>query len=195
MDIVKNHPYKLCEMAGVGFKTADKIAMSMGIDRLSPERVDEGILYTLTDAESRGNLCMERDGFIAACQKTLETPELTDQMIAARANRLILDGRMRTYESCVYREKTAKAEEKLADLIRYQIRHQNPCTYGDLDHELDREESRLKVRLAPEQLCLAFTAAIIRQRRSCAARRQGVPQGVWSSQPDSLPLRSIRLWG
>lgn len=51
MDIVKNHPYKLCEMAGVGFKTADKIAMSMGIDRLSPERVDEGILYTLTDAE------------------------------------------------------------------------------------------------------------------------------------------------
>ena len=135
MDIVKNHPYKLCEMAGVGFKTADKIAMSMGIDRLSPERVDEGILYTLTDAESRGNLCMERDGFIAACQKTLETPELTDQMIAARANRLILDGRMRTYESCVYREKTAKAEEKLADLIRYQIRHQNPCTYGDLDHE------------------------------------------------------------
>ena len=138
-------------MAGVGFKTADKIAMSMGIDRLSTERVDEGILYTLTDAEGRGNLCMDRDGFITACRKTLETPELTDQMIAARANRLILDGRMRTYESCVYREKTAKAEEKLADLIRYQIRHQNPCTYGDLDHELDREESRLKVRLAPEQ--------------------------------------------
>ena len=115
MDIVKSHPYKLCEMAGVGFKTADKIAMSMGIDRLSPERVDEGILYTLTDAEGRGNLCMERDGFIAACQKTLETPELTDQMIAARANRLILDGRMRTYESCVYREKTAKTEEKQSD--------------------------------------------------------------------------------
>ena len=94
---------------------------------------------------------MDRDGFIIACRKTLETPELTDQMIAARANRLILDGRMRTYESYVYREKTAKAEEKLADLIRYQLRHQNPCTYSDLDYELDREESRLKVRLAPEQ--------------------------------------------
>lgn len=31
MDIVKNHPYKLCEIAGIGFKTADKIAMSMGV--------------------------------------------------------------------------------------------------------------------------------------------------------------------
>lgn len=29
MDIVKNHPYKLCEMVGVGFKTADKIAMNL----------------------------------------------------------------------------------------------------------------------------------------------------------------------
>lgn len=48
MDIVKNHPYKLCEMVGVGFKTADKIAMSMGIDRLSTERVDEGIAITVS---------------------------------------------------------------------------------------------------------------------------------------------------
>lgn len=53
MDIVKNHPYQLCEIAGIGFKTADKIAMSMGFDQLSTERVDEGILYTLTDAEGK----------------------------------------------------------------------------------------------------------------------------------------------
>ena len=38
MDIVKNHPYQLCEIAGIGFKTADKIAMSMGFDQLSTER-------------------------------------------------------------------------------------------------------------------------------------------------------------
>lgn len=53
MEIVKNHPYQLCEIAGIGFKTADKIAMSMGFDLLSTERVDEGILYTLTDAEAK----------------------------------------------------------------------------------------------------------------------------------------------
>lgn len=158
MDIVKNHPYKLCEIAGIGFKTADKIAMSMGFDRLSPERVDEGILYTLTDAEGRGHLCMDKEGFIKACRKILETPELTDQMIANRANKLIYDGRMLTYENCVFRERTAKAEERLADLIRYQLRHQKHCAYGDLDAELDREEIRLKVRLAPEQRAAIKTA-------------------------------------
>ena len=71
MEIVKNHPYQLCEIAGIGFKTADKIAMSMGFDLLSTERVDEGILYTLTDAEGKGNLCMEKHAFVKACLKML----------------------------------------------------------------------------------------------------------------------------
>ena len=56
MDIVRNHPYRLCEMVGIGFRTADKIAMSMGFDKLSTERVDEGLLYTLMDAETKGHL-------------------------------------------------------------------------------------------------------------------------------------------
>lgn len=151
LQIVKNHPYKLCEIEGIGFKTADKIAMSMGFDRLSPERVDEGILYTLAEAESRGHLCMEKEGFIQTCSKILDTPKLTSQMIANRANKLICDGRMLTYGNCVYRAKTARAEERLADLIKYQLHHPKEYTYNDLDAELDREEMRLKVRLAPEQ--------------------------------------------
>ena len=57
MDIVRNHPYRLCEMVGIGFKTADRIAVSMGFDPLSPERVDEGLIFTLTDAELKGHLC------------------------------------------------------------------------------------------------------------------------------------------
>ncbi len=47
MEIVKEHPYRLCEIPGIGFLTADKIALSMGFDRLSTDRVDEGMLYKL----------------------------------------------------------------------------------------------------------------------------------------------------
>ena len=46
LEIVKEHPYTLCEMAGVGFLTADKIAKSMGFGDLSTDRVDAGLLYT-----------------------------------------------------------------------------------------------------------------------------------------------------
>lgn len=105
MEIVKNHPYQLCEIAGIGFKTADKIAMSMGFDLLSTERVDEGILYTLTDAEGKGNLCMEKHAFVKACLKMLDTLQLTEDMVANRAARLIYSGKLVSYQGNVYRSK------------------------------------------------------------------------------------------
>ncbi|MDO4286405.1 MAG: ATP-dependent RecD-like DNA helicase [Eubacteriales bacterium] len=151
MDIVRNHPYQLCEIAGIGFTTADKIAMSMGFDKLSPERVDEGILYTLADAEGKGHLCMQKRAFLKACLKVLNTPQLTEQMVGNRATRLIYDGRLVMYRDQVYRAKTAEAEESLAKAICYQMKHQKAYAYGNLDAELDQEEQKLKIRFAPEQ--------------------------------------------
>ena len=158
MEIVKNHPYQLCEMAGVGFKTADKIAMSMGFDSLSTERVDEGIVYTLTDAESKGHLCMEKHEFIKACLKILDTPALTEEMVANRAMRLVHDGRLVSYKGNVYRAQTAMAEERLAGMILRQQKNAKIPTYADLDAELDKEEAKLSLKLAPEQRNAVKTA-------------------------------------
>ena len=151
MDIVKNHPYQLCEIAGIGFKTADRIAMSMGFDQLSVERVDEGILYALTDAEGKGHLCMEKHAFIKACLKVLDTPLLTEDMVANRAARLVYSGKLVSYQGNVYRSKTAYAESNLAELLSRQLRSARSHSYGDLDAALDAEELRMKVKFAPEQ--------------------------------------------
>lgn len=151
MDIVKNHPYQLCEMTGIGFRTADKIAMSMGFDALSTERVDEGLLYTLADAESRGNLCMEKREFIASCIKILDTPSITEEMLANRAARMVHDGRLVLYGSFVFRKRTAQQEAHLASMIHRQLTGSGVRSYHSLDAELDKEEASLKVRFAPEQ--------------------------------------------
>lgn len=151
MDIVKNHPYQLCEIAGIGFKTADRIAMSMGFDQLSVERVDEGILYALTDAEGKGHLCMEKHAFIKACLKVLDTPQLTEDMVANRAARLVYSGKLVSYQGNVYRSKTAYAESNLAELLSRQLRSARSHSYGDLDAALDAEELRMRVNFAPEQ--------------------------------------------
>ena len=151
MDTVKKHPYQLCEIAGIGFKTADRIAMSMGFDQLSVERVDEGILYALTDAEGKGHLCMEKHAFIKACLKVLDTPQLTEEMVANRAARLVYSGKLVSYQGNVYRSKTAYAESNLAELLSRQMRSARSHSYGDLDAALDAEELRMKVKFAPEQ--------------------------------------------
>ena len=151
IDIVKNHPYQLCEMAGIGFMTADKIAMSMGFDLLSTERVDEGLLFTLADAEGKGHLCMEKHQFIKACLKILDTPQLTAEMVANRAARLVYCGQLVSYRGYVYRAKTAYAETHLAELLYQQLQSRKMHTCTNLDGELDYEERLMNLKLAPEQ--------------------------------------------
>ena len=158
MDIVKNHPYKLCELVGVGFRTADKIAMSMGFVELSTERVDEALLYTLTDAESKGNLCLEKHDLLKSCLKILNTPQLTEDMLANRAVRLIQSGQMVSYLGNVYRSRTAYIEAHLAEMISHRLSQNKSFCYTDLDAELDKEEQILAVKLAPEQRLAVKTA-------------------------------------
>ena len=158
MDIVKNHPYKLFELVGVGFRTADKIAMSMGFDELSTERVDEALLYTLTDAESKGNLCLEKHDLLKSCLKILNTPQLTEDMLANRAVRLIQSGQMVSYSGNVYRSRTAYIEAHLAEMISRRLSQHKSFCYTDLDAELDKEEQILAVKLAPEQRLAVKTA-------------------------------------
>lgn len=153
MEIVQKHPYQLCEIAGIGFKTADRIALNMGFELLSTERVDEGILYTLADAEGKGHLCMEKHAFVKACLKLLDTPELTEDMVANRAMRLLHSGRLVSYQGNVYRSKAAEAEAQLASMIHRQLKHrkQQHWTDAELEAEIDAEEKRQNVKFALEQ--------------------------------------------
>lgn len=158
MDIVRNHPYRLCEMVGIGFKSADKIAMNMGFDKLSPERVDEGMLFTLTDAELKGHLCMEKHAFVKQCLKLLDTEGLTENMVANRAVRLLENGRLVSYQGQVYRAATAKAEQNLAWSIRNMLCTTPPAENPGISADIAAQEKRLGLALAPEQRQAVTTA-------------------------------------
>ena len=56
--IIKRDPYRLCrEIWGIGFATADKIALSVGIDRNSPLRARASICFTLEEEAESGGHC------------------------------------------------------------------------------------------------------------------------------------------
>lgn len=151
LDIVKKNPYRLSEMAGIGFLTADRIALSLGFERISTERIEEGLLYALTDAETKGNLCLDKHDFIEAGMRLLATPELTFETVAGKAFHLMKTGKIVMYNDCVYRTKTANTEKQLAENIVSQLKVVPSVKYKDLDEELDTEERKLNLRMAPEQ--------------------------------------------
>ncbi|OAA86724.1 SF1B family DNA helicase RecD2 [Clostridium ljungdahlii] len=65
ISIVKENPYTLTEeISGIGFKTADKIARSLGIENNSPFRIQSGIRYLVNKFCSLGNTYMPIDNLI-----------------------------------------------------------------------------------------------------------------------------------
>ena len=158
MEIVKNHPYRLCEIAGIGFRSADQIAMNTGFAKVSAERVDEGLMFTLTEAEGKGHLCMEKKDFVKTAMKILDTPELTIDMVANRAARLVSAGRLSCYKGYVYRARTAETEQQLAERIHVVQRSSPYARFSSLDQEINREEQKLGIRLDPEQRTAITTA-------------------------------------
>lgn len=150
LDIVRKHPYRLVEMTGIAFKTADKIAMRIGIPPVSPERVDEALMYTLCEAEGQGHLCLEKHDFIRRCLTLLETPEITEDMAAGRAFHLVQENRLSCYDQYVYRSQTAIMENNIAFHIVQMIQ----CTvepFENLDATINLEERKQKIKLAPQQ--------------------------------------------
>ena len=158
MDIVRNHPYRLCEMVGIGFKTADRIAVSMGFDPLSPERVDEGLIFTLTDAELKGHLCMEKHSFLKQCLKLLDTEGLTEEMLAVRASRMLESGRLASYDRHVYRAVTARTEQSLAWAVYRMLTYEKAGSHVNIDTEISAEEKKQGIQLASEQRHAVTTA-------------------------------------
>lgn len=59
INVVKDNPYVLTEtISGIGFKVADKIARSLGIDKESPFRIQSGINYVVNEFCALGNTYM-----------------------------------------------------------------------------------------------------------------------------------------
>ena len=57
-EIVRENPWILTNVTGVGFKTCDKVAVVMGLPRDHPQRLHYGVVSTLTEASLRGHTCL-----------------------------------------------------------------------------------------------------------------------------------------
>lgn len=91
-DILKNNPYKMVEdIDGVGFFTADKIALSMGVPPDSDFRVRAGVLHVLKEnSDKNGNTYMLIPALKEGVYSLLSIPEL-DTRIDSIINKLTLD--------------------------------------------------------------------------------------------------------
>ena len=75
ISVVRNEPYRLAaDVWGIGFKTADTIAQAVGIPHDSPQRVQAGIQYTLSEAADNGHCYLPEPNLLADAAQILGVP-------------------------------------------------------------------------------------------------------------------------
>ena len=132
---LKENPYRLiADVPGIGFKTADRIANSMGITGDDAFRVRAGIAYTLDYALGEGHTYLLREHLLSLSVRLLEVPaERAEEELGA----LIDEGALvlETLEGrpAVFHERARRAETDVAERLMRLVRGQ--YSLGDLDFE------------------------------------------------------------
>lgn len=151
--IVSENPYILCdEISGIGFKTADRIAMSIGVENISDFRIQSGIKYVMNQFCSAGNTYMPKNIIIEECEKNLlVSKELIEKNIynMATEQKIIVEkvndvevGFLLPYYYC-----ELGVTSKIITLGLQQIQTIN----SDIDFEIDVFEKEQKINFAPSQ--------------------------------------------
>ena len=157
--VISQNPYRLVEdVEGVGFKTADKIAASLGIEKDSEYRLSAGIKHTLMEATNTAGHCyLPREELTSAAQRLLgngaELIEHTlDTLILSKAlTAQILPGDGEEQVVAVYLPQTYRAENEVARRLREMIDAMPDTMATELDRQIDELESMEGVTFHPQQ--------------------------------------------
>ena len=87
--ILQNQPYRVArEIDGIGFKTADRIAINLGFANDAPPRLDAGLLYALETLQEEGHTALREADLRDYAATLLET---SGERITARIAALVAD--------------------------------------------------------------------------------------------------------
>ncbi len=114
-NILETEPYCIVrDVKGIGFKTADKIALNLGVSTNGPERIDAGILHSMDELEGDGHTCADRQELT---DKATEVLELHPDEVTARIDALSGGDLVECVDEVYQLPTTAKAEQVTAQSL------------------------------------------------------------------------------
>jgi exodeoxyribonuclease V alpha subunit len=150
---IKANPYSLItDIDGIGFKTADRIALSLGFEPASEERVRAGIGYALTLAASGGHTCVPEEELLRYTGQVLQT-DFTDVETVFR--KMIANDQLRTEDwggqRFIYPEYLYRAETGTARMLRALRDHPDSLGKVHVEKIISEWEAEAGIELAEAQ--------------------------------------------
>src|SRR5438105_191378 len=152
--VMSENPYRLArDIRGIGFKTADAIAMKLGIDKTAITRVRAGISYALTEAMDEGHCGLPTDELVPLAVELLEVPgELVQTALDLElAERTVVADTVGD-TACVFLAGLYRAEQVIAERILRLAKGTLPWPYIDPEKALPWIEQKTGLSLAESQV-------------------------------------------
>ena len=151
---VQEDPYRLArDIWGIGFKSADQIAASLGIGKQSDLRARAGVSYALQELTNDGHCAFPRDGLIKKAVKILEIP--ADIIEAAIQHELearrLVERPGSNGSPLIYLAALDFAEQRLTENLIALSKGAHLCPRIDLPKAIQWVEAKIDLKLAPAQ--------------------------------------------
>ena len=151
---IENNPYILVDIAyGVDFFKIDKIAIKLGIEINSFERIKAGIKYALLLASYNGNTCVEKNVLVNFVKNKLNANEeyIEENLISLKASdEIVLESRDDETD-WYYLKPLYTAEKNVAERIYMMNRSKNVKHIDNFEKELAKQEKSLEIILSEKQ--------------------------------------------
>lgn len=147
--VVRENPYRLChEVWGIGFKTADRIALSIGVEPHSRNRAQAGLLYILSTMAEEGHCFCPREDLISAAEQMLEIPSdiLKSAIVHGVENGTLVDERGNVFLTPLY-----QAETGVAALLERLMTTAMPHSPVQVGKAVSWAEGQMAIGFAPAQ--------------------------------------------
>jgi exodeoxyribonuclease V alpha subunit len=153
VQVMTENPYRLArDIRGIGFKSADAIAMRLGIEKTAMIRLRAGISYALTEAMDEGHCGLPTDQLIPLAEKLLEAPReliLTALELERSEGAVIADRVGDT--ACTFLAGLYRAEQAIAERLIRIVSGRLPWEWIDEEKALPWVEKRSGLQLADSQ--------------------------------------------
>lgn len=154
IQVMTENPYRLArDIRGIGFKTADAIAMKLGIDKTAMIRVRAGISFALTEAMDEGHCGLPTEELVPLAVALLEVPgELVQASLDLELGEGTVIADTVGEKACIFLAGLYRAEQVIAERILRISNGTLPWPYIDPDKALPWIEQKTGLSLAQSHI-------------------------------------------
>ena len=155
VQVISKNPYRLArDIRGIGFRTADEIAMKLGIEKTAMVRVRAGISHALEKAMEEGHCFLPHEELLENAQKLLDVPDdLISTALEHELQEDVLVSEQIGEKQCIFLALMHHAEKGVAESIKNLMHSSLPWSRIDVNKAIPWVEQHLSgLKLAESQV-------------------------------------------